>query len=93
MEIMRMNGWGESGRILCLLKGWWWINFCFRFFAKDDRTEEFHGDDGGDGDDDEDDDDDGDDDNDDHDPHLVVVPLPKNFMSPPSIISQKQRGM
>ena len=28
-----------------------------------------------------------------HDPHLVVVPLPKNFMSPPSIISQKQRGM
>ena len=27
------------------------------------------------------------------DDNLVVVPLPKNFMSPPSIISQKHRGM
>ena len=38
---------------------------------------------GGDEDGDEDDDDD----------NLVVAPLPKNFMSPPSIISQKHRGM
>ena len=30
---------------------------------------------------------------DDGDGDLVVVPLPKNFMSPPSIMSQKHRGM
>ena len=42
--------------------------------------------DDGDGDDDGNGDDDGDGD-------LVVVPLPKNFMSPPSIMSQKHRGM
>ena len=38
------------------------------------------------------DDDDGDGDGD-GDGDLVVVPLPKNFMSPPSIMSQKHRGM
>ena len=27
------------------------------------------------------------------DDNLVVVPLPKNFMRPPSIMSQKHRGM
>ena len=32
-------------------------------------------------------------DDDDGDGDLVVVPLPKNFMSPPSIMSQKHRGM
>ena len=39
-------------------------------------------------------DDDGEGDGDgDGDGDLVVVPLPKNFMSPPSIMSQKHRGM
>ena len=45
-------------------------------------------DDDNDGDVDDDGDGDGDGDGD-----LVVVPLPKNFMSPPSIMSQKHRGM
>ena len=44
--------------------------------------------DGDDGDGYGDEDGDGDGDGD-----LVVVPLPKNFMSPPSIMSQKHRGM
>ena len=52
----------------------------------DDDDDNDNGGDGNDGGDDGDDSEDGDDDN------HIVVPLPKNFIKPPSIMSQKHLG-
>ena len=60
------------------------------FFAKDDQTTNDEEDDSHEDDDEEQLGEGGEDGVDDN---LVVVPFPKNFMSPPSIMSQKHRGM